>query len=217
MEQERWSAPRTPDEMKLLNAHRPLAWEYLLFAGVLAQGKEALEPRWRDYEVGYVRPTGNSVDDLEAWGFIAASMNDAQIYIGNITRVLSPEAQLPAFGPAGQPGDPALIEHMAKRVISSYEDLLDRASRIRGTRTSDMFRQLFELSAVFTDKPLHQMRDFIDDTVDKIERIPQTIKEAKGERATLTLDLVVNLDDAVEKAFHAEAERVRIALGIPKP
>jgi len=208
---DRFRVPRTTDEVKQLVAYRKDQpwWEYLLFAGVLAQGKDALEPKWRDYEIGYVRPTGQSLDDdKQAWAFIAASMHEASVYTQNMERALSPNAQLPAFGAPGTPGDPVLIEHLAKRVISSYEDLIDRAARIRGTRCPDKFRRIFELAAVFTDKPLHQFRDFIDDVVDKVEHIPEMIKNAGGKRASLTLELVVSLDKQTQTEFNREAKRV---------
>jgi hypothetical protein len=208
---ERFRVPRTVEEIKRLVAYRKDQpwWEYLVFAGVLAQRKEALEPKWRDYEIGYVRPTGESVDDdKQAWGFIAASMHEATIYTQNMERALSPNAQLPAFGPPGTPGDPVLIEHLAGRVISCYDDLLDRAARIRGTKCPDRFRRIFELAALFTDKPLHQFRDFIDDVVDKVERIPETIKKAEGKQATLLLQLVVSLDPQTQKEFNREAKKI---------
>jgi hypothetical protein len=54
--------PRTPDQQRQLLAQRPQAWEYLLFAGVLAQGMAALEPKWRDHELRYVRRRGPKLD-----------------------------------------------------------------------------------------------------------------------------------------------------------
>jgi hypothetical protein len=213
-EPERYSIPRTPDETRQLIAYKPTAWEYRLFAGILAQGKEQLETKWRDYEIGYVRPTGKAVTDQEAWDFLAASMNDAQIYLENITRTLSPKAIESALGPPGTPGDPVLIQHMAERVIASYEELLDRAARLRGTRTSDHFKKLFELAAVFTNKPLHQIRDFIDVVVNKIESIPELLKNAQGQKTTLNLDLTVSLEQEVEQQFHEETQRVGRQLGL---
>src|SRR2546423_13337338 len=87
-EPERLRVPRTAEEVKHLIAYRPPWWEYLLFGGLLAQGKEALEPKWRDYEIGYVHPTGQSIDDLHAWTFLQSTMGAARVTADNIPRIL---------------------------------------------------------------------------------------------------------------------------------
>jgi hypothetical protein len=48
--------PRSTEEEAVLLANRPAGWEYLLFASILRREKEALEPKWRDHELGFVQP-----------------------------------------------------------------------------------------------------------------------------------------------------------------
>jgi hypothetical protein len=62
--------PRNPDEQRALISQKPPAWEYLLFAGALLQGKERLEPKWRDFKAGHGRRTGRYLDDKAATGGI---------------------------------------------------------------------------------------------------------------------------------------------------
>jgi hypothetical protein len=201
--------PRTPEQQRQLLIQRPSFWEYLLFAGVLAQGKAALEPKWQDYQLGYVRLARPALDDSQAMAFIQGAFNEIQAVTGNVERVLNPQVQERAFGPPGLEGDPGHIERMGQRIIEIYEGYLDWAARIRGTPTSERFRRLFHIVALFVDKPIQLTRNFIDQCVAEVDRLPERLAETDERPIHITLELVLDVDRHIESEFNRELRRLK--------
>jgi TIR domain len=201
--------PRTPEQQRRLLDQRPPGWEYLLFAGFLAQGKDALEPKWRDHQLRYTHPSGISLDDSEAMAFHSAAMNEAQGYAGNVIKVLNRQTTEWAFGAPGMPGDPANIEYLGKRLVGIYEDFLDWSARIRGATTSADLRRLFEITARFMDTPISQIRDFIDNYVSEAERLPEKLASDDDTPITMTFELVLSIDDRTVAESNRELKRLR--------
>jgi hypothetical protein len=200
-------SPRTPEQMRELLAQRPEAWEYLLYAGVLWQQREALEWKWRDHELGYARRSGRHLDDREAFTLINTTMNDLSAYTTDLLKMLDSRARERAFGPPGQPGDPALIEHLASRFVEIYEEVLDSAARFRGVRISDNMASVMDAAANLTDTPLREIRDFINQVITETDTIPDRL--ARDEPITITLTLTLTVDDKVKKHLEREMKRAK--------
>lgn len=204
--------PRTTAQAGELLARRPPAWEYLLFAGVLLQGKTALETRWLDYHLGYVQPRGPYQSDSEVMLSLQSAMSDAQRYAANALKMLTPEAQTSAFGPPGTPGDAGRIEHLATRLVSVYESLIDWVDQIRGTRTSDKFAQACQLSGDLMSDSIAEFRRFIDDTVAQFDGIPEQLAKSPRTPIRLTLQLHLTVDPKAAEAIKSELERLKRSL-----
>lgn len=205
-------SPRTIEEQRELLALRPDAWEYLLYAGVLWQRRCALESKWRDHEFAYARPVRQYLDDREARRFVLNTFNDLGACGENIGRMLDPVVHERAFGPHGQPGDPVLIEHIATRLIESYEEILDLAATLRGVGVSREMAPIMEAMARLTDIPLEQIRDFIEQVVAEVDNIPELLALDKPVNISLTLTLTI--DEKALKHFKQEMRRVRRKLKI---
>lgn len=201
--------PRTSDEKSRLRVEQPRGWEYLLFASVLADGKEALEAKWRDHELGYVRPSGRRLTDPEAVELLTTATSEVMEYIKNLERALDPRFQELAFGRPGEPGDPDRIEHLAGRTIIVYEDLLDWAARLRSAQVSERFRRAVQLVASLVDLPLKQVRTFVDRCVAEFDRIPALLAAPDRERININLTLKLDIDPATSHAFQREMDRLR--------
>jgi TIR domain len=201
--------PRTADQQRRLVAEKPIGWEYILFGGFLAQGKESLEPKWQDHQRQYVRPSGLSLDDSQAMAFISAAMNEAQGHIGNVSKILNRQSTEWAFGAPGMPGDPANIEYLAKRLVGVYEGFLDWSAKIRGTTTSSTFRPLFDIVSRFMDLPISQVREFIDYYVSECELLPEKLARDDDAPINLTFVLTLDLDDRTVAAANRELKRLR--------
>jgi hypothetical protein len=201
--------PWTPEQQRQLLVQRPSLWEYLLLAGVLAQGKAALEPKWQDYQLGYVRLARPALDDSHAMAFIEGAFNEIQAVTGNVERVFDPQVQELAFGPPGVEGDPGQIEHMGQRILEIYEGYLDWAARIRGTPTSERFRRLFKIVAMFVDKPIQQTRDFIDQYIAEMDRLPDRLAKTKERPIHISLELVLEVDPHIKSEFNRELRRLK--------
>ncbi|MDQ1250298.1 MAG: hypothetical protein QG597_4677, partial [Actinomycetota bacterium] len=187
--------PRDEGQQRELLAQRPPGWEYLLYAGVLWQRREALESKWCDHQIGYSRRNGRHLDNNEAISLMHHALDDLKVCGPNLEKVLDPVAQERAFGAPGEPGNPALIEHIAARLVSIYDDMLDIAAMLRGTTVPSETAQLMEVTARLTDMPLQQIRDAVDQLVAEIDLIPD--KLARGEKIVIELTVAISIDDNV--------------------
>jgi len=200
-------SPRTVEQKRELLAQRPKAWEYLLYAGMLWQRRQALESKWLDHELSYARRTGQHLEDSEALTLLSSAMNDLSACSANLLRMLDPQARERAFGPPSQPGNPALIEHIATRFVEVYEEVLDIAARLRGTGVSGNMASVMDAAAHLTDTPLREIRDFIDQIIVETDTIPDRLEY--DEPITITLTLTLTIDDEAMKHLDLEMERAR--------
>jgi hypothetical protein len=201
-------APRTPEEQHQLLAQRPPAWEYLHFAGVLAQGRDALEPKWRDHQVRYVRRSGRAVSAYEVPAFIQEAVNELAGHTNNIERILETKAKERAFGPPGVPGDPVQIEHLGRLLLDVYENLLDWSARVRGTTTSEEFTRLFDLLARSADNPINEMRAFIDQYVAEANSLPERLSDENNDPIEIVMYLTFTFDKQLGAEFNREMKRL---------
>lgn len=207
--------PRTPEERATLLQGRQDGWEYLLFAAALLRERNALEPKYRDHEIGFAKPQpGPRLDVHEGVTLTSAATHEAGALVENVERIFSPAAQVVAFGAPGEPGDPEAIEHLASRVIDVYEGLLDWAARIRGTSFDDDFKTVAELVGHFVDLPIRQFREFVDKVVSECDRLPAFLASDGDETLHLTLELKVEMDPDVLDRFTAEMRQLEMRYGI---
>lgn len=203
------TTPRTEADLAALLRERPPGWEYLLYAGALFHGKEALEQKYRDSLLRYSAPYGSALSYGLAKQTLEQKFSDAAAIVHNIEGVFDTRAQELAFGRPGEPGDPDFIRHIAQRVVDTYEHLLDWSSELRGARAPSDLHTAFRLAAEFTERPIEQIRSFIEDTVMNIDRIPDHFALPEP-RPTLEIDLVLvlDIDDHVMDAWTSEMSRV---------
>lgn len=198
--------PRTPDQQRELLAQRPDGWEYLLYGGALWLSRGALEEKWRDHELGYADRTGKHYQNDQAITLLQNSLEDLRAYASNVMKLLTPEVQLRAFSAPGEPGNPELIEHIARRLVGIYEQMMSIASTLRGSGVSAEMREVMEVTAQLTDLPLRQIRNFIDRLVAEFDNIPELA--ARNEPLHIEMDLILSID---EEVLEAQAEAMRKA------
>jgi hypothetical protein len=202
--------PRTAHEQKALLLARPRGWEYLLFGGALFLGKENLEKKWHDYEIPPYRRTHEITDISLASEYLSGEMNQIVELVNALERVFSPEIQDQAFGPPGVEGDAHRIEHLAGRVISTYEGILDWAAAVREVRPPELLAPAFEVVPQMVGRPLRKFRDFVDSAVDELDRLHKVLSEEEpDEPIVLTLDLSLELDQEVMAEYHRRIKRAR--------
>jgi hypothetical protein len=207
--------PRTPEQRRELVTRRPVVWEYLLFAGILAEGKDALEPKWRDHQLRYVPKAGPLLGDAEVPSFIPKAMHELLLFSQNMDRILRTQVKEGVFGEHEVPGDPVRIEYLGQRVLEVYEGLLDWSTRIRGILITDSFKRLFELLASYADNPIAQTRAFIDEYVDEVSRLPDSLADpdrlANPNRKPIhiTLRPTWDWDERLSSEFDHEMDRLR--------
>jgi hypothetical protein len=205
----RIGVPHTRNQQRQLLAQRPDGWEYLLFAGILAQGQAVLEPKWRDHQLRYVRRRGPKLDESKAVAFIQGAFEEAEAASENAMKLLNRQVTESAFGSPGEPGDPAQIEYLGQRLVSVYEELLDWSARIRDTVAPDSLERAFEIAATFMDTPIAEIREFMNQIITTMERLPEQLASNEDTPITLTFSLILTIDDKTTREFGRELKRLR--------
>ena len=148
--------PQSQADIELLLAVRPDFWEHWLWAGTLRVRLDALEAKYRDYELGFAPLSGKSYFDLDAFKFLQTTPNNALALTNNINLLFREDAMERAFGKTGEPGDPARCIHLAERLIDTYEGFLDEAARIRGASLPDELREAQDAAGEFGSLAVEQ-------------------------------------------------------------
>jgi hypothetical protein len=200
-------APRTEEETVEALAKRPPGWEYLYFAGNLITARAALEGTYLDHELRYVTPSGDRIQDDDAVDYLQQALDDVRTHLASLAALMESDVQERAFGPAGQPGDPDRIRHLAERWTSVYGDLIGWAARIRAARTSATYRGMFEAVAHLIDQPIQQYRDFVDAFVREVDRIPRALR--LHESLEINPELTLSIDQAASEAVDRELARAQ--------
>lgn len=155
------SIPQVPgsvEEQRRLLQERGPYWEHFLYAGVLLQGQQALDPRWRDHELGLIPTPVVRLTNAEALGAVRQTRDQFEGLVDNVERLFSTDALNRAFGP---PGDPERIIHLAQRLIDTYDGFLEGAAALRGYRVADSYGPLLQLAQQMADRPLAGIRQYI--------------------------------------------------------
>lgn len=206
--------PRTTADQEKLLATRPGGWEFLLFAGVLHRGKERLERKWHDHRLPPFALERRQVDILEAPRLFGSYAQGMLGLIGALNLVFQKDEQVQAFGVPGESGEPVRIEQFGERIVETYEGMLDLSASLRQVEAPDVFQRVLEIATRIADRPMKDIRDFIDDVVEETERVPAFAadpnpdKEPLEIRATLTLTVDDEVIAEYEKALQAAEHEV---------
>jgi hypothetical protein len=201
--------PRTPAEQQLLAQAKPDGWEYLLFGGIILQGKNSLQPKDRDHFLRYARPTRHIANDKEAVEYIAeASFRGSRMLEDGLMKIFESSAQDWAFGPSGEPGNMDNIVHLAQRFVGILEDLYDWSADLQGTSTSPEVRHVFSLAARLMDKPISQVNRFIDQYEESLQSFSD---QPTNEGVHITLELDLTVDDQLSNEIHEELMKIQLA------
>jgi hypothetical protein len=203
-----FGVPHSVEEEATLLALRPQFWEHLLFAGVLARGKRALDSKWHDHQLGYRTSGERLTNDATVVEYMSAAFDEGKRIAGNLDGLLRPDLQARAFGPPGEPGDPDLIIHLGQRILSMYEEFLDWASRMRSTQVPDRMETLRSIAATFVDEPIVECRGFIDSFVGQCERIPDLLAATEGGPITIEVHLILDISEETTSAYQKELRRL---------
>ncbi len=94
----RLTIPSTAEEQARLVNERPQWWEYLLFAGVLVQGRNELETKWDDHELRLPGGARREVDQASAPDFMGREMRWMGKQVGVLDRIVDAPLGVDAEG-----------------------------------------------------------------------------------------------------------------------
>jgi hypothetical protein len=202
--------PRTVEEQAGLLSARPGGWENLLFAGALLQQRDRLEPKWRDHELRLPGPDrARFGDEREALAHIQSEIAALRITVESVNRLFDPAAHEKAFGAPGEAGDAAQIEHIASRIMSTYEQIIDWAAALRSCAVPEAYERLYELVPQMADEAVAATRAFVDELVAETSRIPAFLEEPEPkETLEIRVTLVLTIAEEVTEAVSAELDHL---------
>lgn len=201
------TVPRDESGRLELLATLPPLWEYLLFGNALFRLRAIHEARWRDFKLGYTLKVGPVVERKQLSTTMSERLSYASAITSNLERILDPPAQEQAFGRPGEPGNVALIEHMATRLIDLYSLLLEWAEETRALRVPDEAKRLRELLARFASQPLQCTHDFVDEYIASLERAISRLAAGEGHQE-ISMQLTFEIEDDLLKEYKKEFRRV---------
>jgi TIR domain len=200
-------SPRSLAEKARLLAERPDGWEYLLFAGTVFMGKQDLSSKLRDYELGYAPYVGPSLSTAAAaMDFVSASFDELVVMNATLMKLVSPDSQIWAFGQPGEAGDPERIEHLARRLVGSYESYLDHTAKLRGASVPSDFQHLLSLAADMTKPSVDEIGHFLDMAIYEADRILSRLKT--GEPINIILQLTLTADADAARRYQKERKKL---------
>jgi hypothetical protein len=200
--------PRDANAIRDLLSSRQGAWEFLLFAARLQEYRAAVEPKWRDYTLGYTLSLGPQVSADEIGPWTSDMMSRSTLIAKNLEKVISQQAQDAAFGLPAVNGDPELIDHMAKRLIGLYEQLIDWADDFRAARMPSGTERLKDLGVMFVSQPIAAVRAFVDDYTVSLENAMALLAAGSAEQIVIPMSIVFEIDPAVSEEFIELLEQV---------
>ena len=184
--------PRSREHIEQLLREKPVGWEYLLYAGTFRVGVESRGLKYRDHELRFARRSSQRLDAAEAVAYVPAALDRARAMVTPIERLFEKSAQERAFGLPGVAGDPERITHLAERILTVYEDLMDWAADLRGITVPAAYEELFEVLAETVDEPIEEFRQFVVDVSEMADQI--AVHAAKPEpKEPLELEVTLKL------------------------
>jgi hypothetical protein len=205
--------PVTDDEQAQLVQQRRRWWEFLLYAGVLVQGRIELEDKWQNHELRLPGGPRRDIDRGSFSEFMSREIGWMRRQVTAIDRVFDPDVLGNAFGAPMEAGDATLIRGISRGVIQIYGSMMDWAATLRNTSVDEDYEEIVEIAARMVDGPVRQVREFVQLVADEIARIPVVEQEAAEQGVTtespmtLTLALRLSLDDGVQEEFQAAIQR----------
>ncbi|MEO3751750.1 hypothetical protein [Streptomyces sp. B6B3] len=203
--------PRTQDQLDRLLVEKPIVWEYLAWAGFLKIGMDKLNPVWLDHAVGNPGAGQYLANAQEVVAYADSVIGSASEIGERINYWLSEDMQRSAFGPPGEPGDPVVIEHVAKRLLDIYQGFMRCAVDLRSARAPSHLLKFLQLTAVLMNNPVREFREFVETLVSNFDRFSQVDMYDPDLRIDLTLHFKLTIDDDAMAAFDAEVERIERA------
>lgn len=202
------SVPRTESDRYALIFDKPRVWEHAFYGSVLLDQLKRYETARLDYEIGYVAEIGPRIKLSDLGAYLAERQSYVVKLISNFNNVLRGDAQEKAFGAAEEPGDPRLIDHLARRLIDVYGDMIAWGSSVRSARAPEDAERAVELLALFVDGPIRAVREFVFRYVEDLNSALLRLRSEPNEQIVLSMTITLLIPDDISNDFHSEMDRL---------
>jgi hypothetical protein len=199
--------PITQLEQERLLMEKPDYWSYLYFGSILVVGRKELEGKWLNHKFKFARPSGIGYSHDEALHQLRIIFPQLIKTIDGLANLVNENAPI-AFGSNPQEGDEATIKFIATRILNSYEDMLDWASRLRSATYPNAYEGVILAAAHMVDEPLDGIRNFIDTVHTQGDRIyPYITGPHKDDDLEISMTLKLSVNAKHEKDFNREMKK----------
>lgn len=177
--------PSTISDIHYVIAHRPWAWECLLYAGYLKVGIR--EARAHRSEVLLPRPAFVG-DAATAREYTIESLKNLDEIHKRLGWVFDPNAVVEAFGSEGASGEFILIHGLANRFLKVYEEMLSWSDAAKRTTSTRKFKRLVGYISQSADLPIDGMEKYVELMTSRLEKILNDKEAQTGKPSVITLD-----------------------------
>jgi hypothetical protein len=195
--------PLTVAEQQAITTTRPAGWEYLLFAGGVWRHIQSHAERLLDNEIGYSR-SGSIIGRYSVRDVIDRDIVKLESLVGRVSLIMNTETQAWAFGSAGEPGDPARINHMSKRFGELYGELLNWAYHVRSLVVPAEAQAVLALASKLADRPIRHMGSFADWIVVEAGKLATLLREDATWTSAISLEINIELNPALLRRVRSD-------------
>lgn len=207
-----WDGEVPPDP-DMIASEKPLGWEYMLLAAVIAQGMVQLRPKRRRFEMGMATPLGQRLSAKEADARLSGEFDSLLRLVQVGEQVMGGYLQ-DALGDPGIAGDADMIKSAANSLVEVYEGVLDWAERIRSYNVPTAMYEVADLQAQYITGTLRAFDDFSSRLVAIARDLPELLSQRRDEPLVLPVVWKPTIDKEVQKRHGRALKRARRRLRI---
>lgn len=205
----------TAGELTKLMKEKPPCWRWALFASVLVQRREPLQPRLRDSALGFTSSTGVRLETgAEVKHFMLGRMDELVQLVGQVQSFMLAPAFTAMFGDPGDEttADADGIVHTANRLMDYLVQFLELSELCRGVTAPSQFASLMHDCARLADVPVDGFRTFIDEFVERVGEMAELLRYAQGTVEVDPVLLVMNADDQLMARITRRLGAIRVEI-----
>lgn len=192
--------PRTDTEFATMLGERPPGWEFIALAYWLREGIDERQDAFNDHRLRFALPT-DTVPEESLVSFAQSQLAQLHGLAQTFEDLLLGPAQATAFGAPGAAGDPVLIKHLASRMISVYQALLDWSHRVRSTAAqSEEGREVLRALAEYAVQPIESIYTFVADYQQNMDGLSSSL--SAGESISLEMPIKFEIAKGVSKRYN---------------
>jgi hypothetical protein len=196
--------PQSSEEIEYVIGHRPQAWEYLMYAGLLQVGL-------REARLGGKPRRSSSLafpNSQIALAHVSGLMKELKSAIREVLDCFEPVLLSKALGEPGRPGEFRLIHHIARKLVIAYEKFMDWGRSARTAQVPPQARHLYDILSRLSDRPMRDIEEYVGRLVAELNDAVRQAFLGDLHPVVLNLTCEIHADEGLVEEVISEMERV---------
>lgn len=198
--------PESNTEVEYVIGHRPQAWEYLMYAGLLQVGLRDARREGKALKPSQLIFSNSQTAVMH----IRTLKEELERVIQETMDCFEPVLLSKALGEPGRPGEFRLIYDVAHRLVIAYEKFIDWSKSAQTAQVPRQARNLYSILGGFADRPVRDIEEYVTSLVAELNEAVHRASLGEHYPAVLKLECVIHADEGLVEEFVREAERVRL-------